>query len=97
MSILIDSAIPEEVRDCVLKFPWVKSLSTNPKLLKIAAVNKSPLNVLEQLSKLVPGVIYYQVTSITETDLIKECKKTRPLCKFCHRIHTRWQRENNLF
>lgn len=29
-------------------------------------------------------------------DVIKECKKTRPLCKFCHRIHTQNQRDEGI-
>lgn len=29
-------------------------------------------------------------------DVIDECKKCRPLCRFCHRIHSSWQIENGI-
>ncbi|MBF0432010.1 MAG: hypothetical protein HQK83_12070 [Fibrobacteria bacterium] len=74
MTILIDSAIISEVKNCFASYPWVQGLSTNPKLLKMASEKVSPKSVIETLASLTSGPFYYQVHSKTETELLKECR-----------------------
>ncbi len=74
MTILIDSAIIPEVKSCFEKYPWVQGLSSNPKLLNLAASQSTPEIIIETLVTLSTGVFYYQVTADTESALLEECK-----------------------
>ena len=76
MSLLIDSAIISEVEE-VAKWGWVKGVTTNPTLL--ARSKYSAEETLRRLADLLPGQIYYQLTSKTKALMLKEAEKVHKL------------------
>ena len=59
MQLIIDSAIINEVRQA-FEWGWVKSATTNPSLL--AQSELPPDQTLLEMSKILPGKIFYQLT-----------------------------------
>lgn len=48
-----------------------------------------PSTKIKDVTKLIYG-------SLTFEDLVEECSKCRPICKFCHRLHSYNQRKNGI-
>ena len=79
MAILIDSALVPEVKDCFENYPWVKGLSTNPKLMALASKEIPVKKVIKTLAGFTNGPFYYQLTSTEEKDLLKEIKAVQEI------------------
>ncbi len=62
MSIMLDSAHPEEVRR-VCELGFVQDVTTNPTL--IAKTGRPPLELLSELVEIVSGHVFYQLTAPT--------------------------------
>ena len=60
MSIMLDSANPEDVRR-VRELGFVEDVTTNPTL--IAKTGRPPLDVLSELVEIAPGHVFYQLTA----------------------------------
>jgi transaldolase len=76
MAIFIDSAIYEEVREA-LSAGWIGGVTTNPLLL--AGATEPPAKVLERLASLSPGMVFYQLMSTTQEDMLAEARQARLL------------------
>jgi transaldolase len=76
MSIWLDSADPADARICAdLRF--VSGITTNPTLL--AAVDRPPLAVIEELLKVFPGPVCYQVTAVDAVQAEQEARNAAAL------------------
>ena len=67
--IYLDSAILEEA-EAAVKLGWVKGITTNPTLLAKSPL--SPQECLQQLSKICPGELYYQLCADDFEEMIAE-------------------------
>jgi len=76
MTIFIDSAIYEEVLEA-LSAKWVGGVTTNPLLLATAA--EPPATVLKRLASLSPGMVFYQLMSTTQEEMLAEARQARLL------------------
>jgi transaldolase len=76
MAIYIDSAIENEVRQA-MAFGWVSGVTTNPSLL--ARVDRPPEVVLEQLSSISPGPLFYQLMAKMPHEMLREANRARDL------------------
>ncbi|MGL5081472.1 MAG: transaldolase family protein [Microcoleaceae cyanobacterium] len=65
----LDSALIAEVK-AATQWGWVKGVTTNPTLL--AKSELSPEETLQQLKAIVPGEIYYQLTSTDFAEMVAE-------------------------
>ena len=74
--IYIDSAVESEVRQAVT-YGWVSGVTTNPSLL--AKVDRPPEVILEQLSSISTGPLFYQLMAETPHDMLREANKARDL------------------
>ena len=72
MQILLDSAIIAEARQAAA-WGWVKSVTTNPTLL--AQSELPPDQALKELSNILPGQVFYQLTSSNLEDMQTEAAK----------------------
>ncbi|MGD1809742.1 transaldolase family protein [Dapis sp. BLCC M126] len=71
MVLYLDSAIVTEAR-VASKFGWISGVTTNPTLL--AKSDLSPEATLKELSEIVSGELYYQLTAINFDDMMAEAK-----------------------
>jgi transaldolase len=69
MSLYIDSAILDEVREAI-SFGWVKGVTTNPILLSKAG--KEPHQVLKDLASMDVSAVFYQLMSRSLSDMRQE-------------------------
>jgi len=76
MAIYIDSAIESEVRQA-MAFSWVSGVTTNPSLL--AKAGRPPELVLEQLSSISTGPLFYQLMAKTPHEMLREANRARDL------------------
>lgn len=76
MAIFVDSAKENEVKKAIA-FGWVSGVTTNPSLL--ARVDRPPEVVLEQLSSISPGPLFYQLMAKTPHEMLREANKARDL------------------
>lgn len=70
-SILVDSAKADEVRDAV-RLGFVTAVTTNPTLM--AAAGRPAADVIRELSAIVPGTVFYQLTADTEAGRVAEAE-----------------------
>jgi transaldolase len=76
MAIFLDSAKKNEVKQA-MEFGWVSGVTTNPSLL--AKVDRPPEVVLEQLSSISTGPLFYQLMAKTPHEMLREANKARDL------------------
>jgi len=76
MVLYLDSAIVTEAR-VASKFGWISGVTTNPTLL--AKSDLSPEATLKELSEIVSGELYYQLTAINFDDMMAEAKAASKL------------------
>lgn len=74
--IYLDSAIATEAKQAI-SWGWVKGITTNPTLL--AKSDCSPDVTLKTLSEISTGELYYQLTSQTLEEMIREAHLARNL------------------
>ncbi len=76
MTILVDSAIIEEVQEAA-SWGWINSATTNPSLLA-----KSPLpprETLKKMAEILTGNIFYQLTAPTLEGMLQEAYEVRQI------------------
>jgi transaldolase len=76
MTIFIDSAIYQEALEA-LSAGWVDGVTTNPLLL--AQAPEPPATVLKSLASLSPGVLFYQLMSTTQEEMLAEARQAHLL------------------
>ncbi|NEN88348.1 MAG: transaldolase [Okeania sp. SIO3H1] len=76
MVLYLDSAIVTEAR-VASKFGWISGVTTNPTLL--AKSDLSPEATLKELSEIVSGELYYQLTATNFDDMMAEAKAASKL------------------
>ncbi|MEM1168065.1 MAG: transaldolase family protein [Cyanobacteria bacterium P01_H01_bin.35] len=76
MVLYLDSAIVTEAR-VARKFGWISGVTTNPMLL--AKSDLSPEATLKELSEIVSGELYYQLTANNFDDMMAEAKAAAKL------------------
>ncbi len=76
MVLYLDSAIVTEAR-VASKFGWISGVTTNPTLL--AKSDLSPEATLKELSEIVSGELYYQLTATNFDDMMAEAKAAAKL------------------
>ncbi len=69
MSILVDSAIIEEVQEAV-SWGWISGATTNPSLLAMSPL--PPRETLKKMAEIVNGNIFYQLTAPTLEGMLQE-------------------------
>lgn len=79
MTLFIDTASIREATAYLQKYPWIKGITTNPKLLKQGSSEFAPEEILRELSKLTSGPIYYQLTANTLNEMLVEAKKAQKI------------------
>jgi transaldolase len=72
MQILLDSAIISEARQAV-EWGWIDSVTTNPTLLAKSPL--SPIETLQELAKILPGQIFYQLTGQDLQSMLNEAEQ----------------------
>lgn len=72
MQLLIDSAVIEEIRQA-FEWGWIKSATTNPSLL--AQSDLPPAKTLDEMRKILPGQIFYQLTGNNLKNMRTEAAK----------------------
>ncbi len=72
MGIFVDSAIINEVKK-LNELRLIKGITTNPKLL--APVKKPWKEVIKELCKISPGIVFYQLTKDTLKEMEKEARE----------------------
>lgn len=68
----LDSALITEARQA-LKLGWIKGITTNPTLL--AQSNLAPEATLQELTKISPGELYYQLVTNSVEQMVTEGRK----------------------
>lgn len=76
MVLYLDSAIVTEAR-VASKFGWISGVTTNPTLL--AKSDLSPEATLKELSEIISGELYYQLTATSFDEMIAEGKAASKL------------------
>jgi len=76
MAIFIDSAIYDEVLEA-LSTGWIDGVTTNPLLLAMAP--EPPATVLKSLASLNPGVVFYQLMSTAQEEMLAEAQQAHAL------------------
>ncbi|NES91872.1 MULTISPECIES: transaldolase family protein [Okeania] len=76
MVLYLDSAIVTEAR-VASKFGWISGVTTNPTLL--VKSDLSPEATLKELSEIVSGELYYQLTATNFDDMMAEAKAASKL------------------
>ena len=76
MVLYLDSAIVTEAR-VASKFGWISGVTTNPTLL--VKSDLSPEATLKELSEIVSGELYYQLTATNFDDMMAEAKTASKL------------------
>jgi len=76
MAIFLDSAKKNEVKQA-MEFGWVSGVTTNPSLL--AKADRPPEEILEQLSSISTGPLFYQLMAKTPHEMLREANKARDL------------------
>ncbi|NEQ77229.1 MAG: transaldolase [Okeania sp. SIO2C9] len=76
MVLYLDSAIVTEAR-VASKFGWISGVTTNPTLL--VKSDLSPEATLKELSEIVSGELYYQLTATHFDDMMAEAKAASKL------------------
>jgi len=76
MAIFIDSAIYDEVLEA-LSTGWIGGVTTNPLLL--AKAPEQPATVLKSLASLNPGVVFYQLMSTIQEEMLAEAQQAQTL------------------
>jgi len=74
---MVDSALVDEVRRAVA-LGFVRGCTTNPLLM--AKVVISPHKVIEEICRLVPGPVFYQVTGRTLAEREREGREFHAIC-----------------
>ncbi|MGB2911466.1 MAG: transaldolase family protein, partial [Anaerolineales bacterium] len=72
----MDSAKENEVKQAVT-FGWISGVTTNPSLL--AKSGRPPEEILEQLSSISTGPLFYQLMAKTSHEMLREANKVRDL------------------
>ena len=78
MTILVDSAIIEEVQEAV-SWGWISGATTNPSLLAMSPL--PPRETLQKMEKIVDGNIFYQLTAPTLEGMLQEAREIRYILK----------------
>ena len=76
MAIFLDSAKKNEVKQA-MAYGWVSGVTTNPSLL--AKAGRPPEEILEQLSSISTGPLFYQLMAKTSHEMLREANKVRDL------------------
>jgi len=76
MAIFLDSAKKNEVKQA-MAFGWISGVTTNPSLL--AKAGRPPEEILEQLSSINTGPLFYQLMAKTPHEMLREANKARDL------------------
>jgi transaldolase len=76
MAIWLDSADPSDARICA-ELRFVSGITTNPTLL--ASVDRPPLTVIEELLKVFPGPVCYQITAADAVEAEQEARNAAGL------------------
>lgn len=76
MSILVDSAIIEEVQEAV-SWGWINGATTNPSLLAMSPL--PPRETLKKMEEIIDGNIFYQLTAPTLDGMLQEASEARQI------------------
>lgn len=76
MSIFLDSASISDAK-AIVNLGWAAGITTNPLLL--AQSELAPRDTLQQLAKLSPGLVFYQLTSVNLEDMQSEAWLAREI------------------
>ncbi|NEO27979.1 MAG: transaldolase [Kamptonema sp. SIO4C4] len=76
MALYLDSAQLEDAKTAIA-WGWVKGITTNPTLLAKSPL--SPSQTLSELSKICPGELYYQLTSVNFEGMVTEARQAKEI------------------